>query len=122
MSFELSQRSVTNLQGVHPDLVRIVEAVIEITPIEFIVIEGLRTPERQKQLLVQGKSQVMNSKHLTGRAIDFMAVLNGTATWDLPVYKQISDVFKQVSAELKIPIQWGGDWPHFKDSDHIELV
>ena len=121
MSFSLSKRTLDNLKGVHPDLVKVVVAAAALSPIPFDITEGLRTEDRQRQLLAQGKSQTMNSRHLTGKAVDFVALANGTVSWELPLYKQISDSFKRAATTLKIAIQWGGDWEHFKDSDHIEL-
>jgi len=73
----LSQRSRDKLAGVHPDLVRVVERAIELTEIDFVVTEGLRTVERQKQLVAAGASATMNSRHITGHAVDVAALVAG---------------------------------------------
>ena len=70
MTYRLSQRSMQNLSGVHPDLVAVVKRAIEITEQDFSVIEGIRNIDRQRKLVAQGKSQTMNSRHLTGHAVD----------------------------------------------------
>ncbi len=57
MTYSLSQRSISNLRGVHPDLVAVVHRAIEITTQDFIVIEGVRTQERQDELWAQGRTK-----------------------------------------------------------------
>lgn len=116
-----SPRSLANLAGVHPDLVRVVHAALAISPIDFGIIEGVRTLERQRELFAAGKSQTMNSRHLGGFAVDFAAYVDGVLSWDEPLYAQIAAAMKQAAADLSIPVAWGGDWEHFKDSDHLEL-
>lgn len=119
--FSFSQRSLDNLKGVHPALVRVVTAAIKISPVDFGIIEGRRTLERQKELFATGKSQTMNSRHLHGMAVDFAAYVDGKVSWDTALYAQIATVMKNAAFDLGVPAHWGGDWPHFKDSDHFEL-
>ena len=119
--FKLSQRSKDRLKGVHPDLVKVVEHAIEITTVDFAVLEGLRTPERQKVLKEAGASQTLNSRHITGHAVDLGAWVDGEVRWDWPLYHQIAKAMKAASAELNIPIEWGGDWRTFKDGPHWQL-
>ena len=114
----LDQRSERNLAGVHPDLVRVVRRSAEITEVPFIVIEGLRSKERQAQLVRAGKSQTRNSRHLTGHAID---VMEAGGTWPFALYKRISNAFKAAAHELGVPIVWGGDWKTLVDGPHYEL-
>lgn len=119
MAFKLSQKSIENLKGVHPDLVRVVRHALDITEVDFSVIEGLRTKERQLELVTAGASQTMNSRHLTGHAVDLAAYVNGIR-WDWPLYEKIAYAMKQAASDLKIPIEWGGDWT-FKDGPHFQL-
>lgn len=119
--FKLSQRSKDRLKGVHPDLVKVVEHAIEITTVDFAVLEGLRTPERQKVLKDAGASQTLNSRHITGHAVDLGAWVDGEVRWDWPLYSQIAKAMKAAAAELNIPIEWGGDWRTFKDGPHFQL-
>jgi peptidoglycan L-alanyl-D-glutamate endopeptidase CwlK len=119
--FKLSQRSKDRLKGVHPDLVKVVEHAIEITTVDFAVLEGLRTPERQKVLKEAGASQTLNSRHITGHAVDLGAWVDGEVRWDWPLYHQIAKAMKAAAAELDIPIEWGGDWRTFKDGPHFQL-
>lgn len=119
--FKLSQRSKDRLNGVHPDLVKVVEHAIEITTVDFAVHEGLRTPERQKVLKEAGASQTLNSRHITGHAVDLVAWVDGEVRWDWPLYSQIAKAMKAAAAELNIPIEWGGDWRTFKDGPHFQL-
>lgn len=121
-TFTLGSKSKGKLIGVHPDLVAVVERAIEIsTKQDFTVLEGLRTKERQRQLVRDGKSQTMNSRHLTGHAVDLAPVVNGSISWDWDYYWELERVMKQASKELGVPIEWGGDWTTFKDGPHWQL-
>ena len=110
MAFKLSQRSLDRLEGVKPELVEVVNRAIEITTVDFGVIEGLRSEERQKELVAKGASKTMKSKHLTGDAVDLMAYLDGRGCWEIPVYEPIADAMKQAAIECGVPIRWGGAW------------
>ena len=119
--YKLGPRSQSRLKGVHPDLVKVVERAIEITTVDFTVLEGLRDPARQKTLMESGASQTINSRHITGHAVDLGAYVGGSIRWDWPLYYQIADAMKAAAAELEIPLTWGGDWKTFPDGPHFEL-
>jgi peptidoglycan L-alanyl-D-glutamate endopeptidase CwlK len=121
MSFVLGSRSRTRLKGVHPDLVRVVELALTYSPHDFLITEGLRTVARQKALLEAGASRTINSRHITGHAIDFAVLIAGKVRWDWPLYGPVADAFKRAAKELKVPIVWGGDWVSLRDGPHIEL-
>jgi peptidoglycan L-alanyl-D-glutamate endopeptidase CwlK len=121
MSFVLGSRSRARLKGVHPDLVRVVELALTYSPHDFLITEGLRTVARQKALLEAGASRTMNSRHITGHAIDFAVLIAGKVRWDWPLYGPVADAFKRAAKELKVPIVWGGDWVSLRDGPHIEL-
>lgn len=119
--YTLSPRSYKRLEGVHPDLVRVVERAIAITEVDFVVLEGLRTKERQAQLLIAGASRTMNSRHITGHAVDLGAWVSKEVRWDWPLYAKIATAMKKAATEQNVPIVWGGDWRTFKDGPHFEL-
>lgn len=119
--FKLGPRSKMRLEGVHPDLVRVVERAIEISTVDFTILEGLRTPERQKTLLESGASQTMNSRHITGHAVDLGAWVDSQVDWSWPLYHKIAAAMKTAAKELGVSIVWGGDWRNFKDGPHFEL-
>lgn len=121
MSFRLSARSRTRMTGLHPDLVRVIEGAIAITPVDFSITEGLRQPARQAELVKAGASRTLNSRHLTGHAVDVAAWIGGTVRWDWPLYPRIAEAFKQAAADLDVPLVWGGDWPRLRDGPHFEL-
>lgn len=121
MTFLLSQKSKDRLSGVHPDLVKVVNRAIEITEIDFAVLEGVRSKTRQEHLVKAGASQTMRSRHLTGHAVDLGAYVAGSVRWDWPLYNQLADAMKKAAAELKVPIEWGGDWTTLKDGPHFQL-
>lgn len=122
MSFSLGERSKINLKGVDSRLVRIVEQAIKETTIDFTVTEGLRTPERQQQLVNDGYSQTMKSKHLTGHAVDLVALIDGKVSWDKKHYPEIARAMKKAADEQKVKIRWGGDFKSFFDGPHFELI
>lgn len=121
MAFKLGTMSRVRLRGVHKDLVAVVERAIQISPLDFTITEGLRTVARQRELLKAGASRTMNSRHITGHAIDFAVLVNGKVRWDWPLYPQVAAAFKQAASELGVPIIWGGDWKSLRDGPHVEL-
>ena len=120
-NFNLSSRSLERLQGVHPDLVRVVKLAIVLTDVDFAVTEGVRTTARQRVLVEAGASTTMNSRHITGHAVDLAAYVNGKLAWDWPLYHKLAVAMKQAAKELNISIVWGGDWKSFPDGPHFEL-
>ena len=122
MGYTFSKRSKKSLEGVHPDLVKVTTRALEITEVDFVVIEGMRTLERQKQLFNKGASKTMNSRHLTGHAVDLAAWVDGTVSWDWPYYAKIAKAMKQAAKELDVEISWGGDWDGFPDGPHFQLT
>lgn len=121
MAFRLSVLSRARLKGIHPDLVKVVELALTYTPLDFMITEGLRSLERQRKLKAAGASQTLNSRHITGHAIDFAVLVGGKVRWDWPLYPQVADAFKRAAKELNVPIIWGGDWKSLRDGPHIEL-
>jgi len=121
MSFKLSKRSLSKLEGVHPDLVKVVKRAISLTEVDFSVTEGLRSVTRQKELVALGASQTMRSRHLTGHAVDVVALVDGKVNWDFKYYETIADAMLKAGAELNVPIVWGGLFKTLKDGVHFEL-
>lgn len=120
--YKLSSKSLERLKGLHPDLVKVVKRAIEITAVDFSVGEGLRTITRQKELYKQGASKTMNSRHLTGHAVDLIALdENGKVTWDWKYYHPLAAAVKQAAKDVGVSIEWGGDWSTFKDGPHYQL-
>lgn len=119
--FIFGSASEKNLQGVHPDLVQLARAALALSPVDFKITEGRRTIERQRQLVAEKKSQTMNSRHITGHAIDVIALPTPAGSWDMKYYKQIAEAFKQASDGLTIPVEWGGNWTTLRDGPHFQL-
>jgi len=120
-SYKLSARSLKNLEGVHRDLQDVVKRAIQNTEVDFCVIEGLRTLEKQKKLVASGASKTLRSRHLTGHAVDLAAYVDGEIRWDWPLYHLIARAMKKAATELAVDIEWGGDWKSFKDGPHFQL-
>ena len=110
MAYKLSTKSQERLMGVEPELKEIVYEAIKVTKIDFGVIEGLRTEEKQKQLVESGASQTMKSKHLEGRAVDLMAYIGGRGSWELNVYDEIADAMKEAAVKVDVAVRWGAAW------------
>lgn len=126
--YKLSKRSLNNLKGVHPDLVKIVKRALEISDIDFTVVEGLRTLEKQKEYFNKGVSKTMKSKHLIqsdgfGHAVDLYPYYDGSVQVDADYtyFKKIADSMKMAAAEFEVNITWGGDWKTFVDCPHFQL-
>jgi peptidoglycan L-alanyl-D-glutamate endopeptidase CwlK len=110
MSFKLGTRSRAELQRVHPDLVAVVERAIQLTVQDFAVHDGIRTLAEQKKYVASGVSKTLDSRHLTGHAVDLVPYVNGQLRWEMePIYK-IADAVRIAAKELGTPIRWGGAW------------
>lgn len=116
----MDARSERNLVGVHPTLTMLIREVVNTFPHEIIVTDGVRTQERQAELFKAGASQTLNSRHLTGHAVDLAVKISGQVVWTWHIYAQLGAFVKEKAKELGIPIQWGGDWL-MRDGPHFEL-
>lgn len=133
--FSLSKRSLDRLNGVDPRLVAVVKRAIEITTQDFMVLEGLRTPQRQAELYAQGRTTpgpvvtwTMQSPHLEGRAVDLVP---HPVDWNtLSKFDAIAKAMFDAAKEQGVSIRWGADWdrdgkPRERgetDSPHFEIV
>ena len=119
MSFILSQKSMRRLEGVNPALVQVVKRAIQITPIDFIVVEGLRTKERQAYLVEKGASKTMNSRHLTGDAVDLAPIVDNKVSWDWKHFYPLAEAVKQAAKEVRTEVRWGGCWKSLSEVEFI---
>ena len=117
----LSLVSLERLQGVHPKLAEIVHRAAEISDVEFRVMEGVRDRARQELLLRAGASSSLESRHITGHAVDVVPIVQGMVRWDWPLYTTIAQAFKKAGDQLGTPIEWGGDWKKNPDGPHFQL-
>jgi peptidoglycan L-alanyl-D-glutamate endopeptidase CwlK len=121
MTRKFSARSLKNMNGIHPDLRRVLDRALQDSPLDFVVIEGLRTKERQAQLVASKASQRLDSRHITGHAVDLMPIgPDGKPAFDWPLYNQLGPAVKAAAKAEGVAIVWGGDWK-FKDGPHFEL-
>ena len=116
MSFTLSSRSLSKLEGVHESLVNIVKEAIQVSKVDFGVICGTRTKAEQAELVKKGASKTMNSRHLpqesTGKshAVDLMAYIGSRASWELNLYDDIADAIRVGAVIEGVDVTWGGAW------------
>jgi len=117
-----SSRSRKNLRGIHPDLRRVIDRALQESPLDFIVIEGLRSEDRQRQLVAEGASQTMKSRHLTGHAVDLLPIgHDGKAAFAWPLYDKLGPAVEAAAKAEGVPITWGGRWETLRDGPHFEL-
>ena len=126
MAITLSEKSKTKLLGAHPDLRKVIERAATLSPIDFTILEVVRTVARQKELVAKGASQTMKSRHIPSadgfsHAVDIAPLDGGQVSWAWPMYFKLAPIIKQAAQELGVPIEWGGDWKTFKDGPHWQL-
>ena len=109
-TFTLGSKSLKELDGVHPDLIAVVQKAIAITVQDFSVHDGIRSVAEQQKLVAAGASQTMDSRHITGHAVDLVPFVNGKLRWEWPLIYPIADAMRIAARELKIPLRWGGAW------------
>lgn len=116
----MTPRDFQRLEGVHPDLVKIVQAAHLKSP-NFFVIEGIRSIAEEAKNVAAGKSQTMNSRHIGGFAVDLGIMKDDALTWDVPSYTALAGIMLGIAADLGISLKWGGNWKTLKDYVHFEL-
>lgn len=119
-------KGAAKLAGVHPDLVRVIERAAK-DGARFVVLEGVRSVERQRQLVARGASKTMNSRHIPApngfaHAVDIAPLEDdGDVSWAWPDYYPLAKAVKAAAAAEKVSIEWGGDWRTFRDGPHWQL-
>lgn len=117
--FILGDRSTKNLVGVNADLVKVIKRALELSPVDFTVIEGVRTKERQAELMKQGFTRTLNSRHIIGDAVDIVPL---PVDWkNQKPFALVAEAMKKAADELGVKITWGGDWKSFVDLPHYQI-
>lgn len=119
--YKFSEKSLKKLVGVDERLVEVMKEALKQSTYDFGITEGLRTKERQEQLVKDGKSKTMNSYHLKGKAIDVVIYINGKISWDLKYYKELNDLVQKIAKEKGYKITWGGNWKSLVDGPHFQI-
>jgi peptidoglycan L-alanyl-D-glutamate endopeptidase CwlK len=109
-TYILGARSLKELTGVHPDLVSVIKRAIQITPIDFAVVDGLRTIKEQRAFVASGASKTMDSRHLTGHAVDLCAFVGNKGRWEMTLICKVAEAVRTAAIECNVPIRWGGNW------------
>lgn len=122
----MDARSEANLNGVHPDLVKVVERATQLSAVPFIVIHGVRTAAEEAAMVAKHASETLHSRHLPNKqgfacAVDVMADPGGRADWKPVDYQKIHTAFLSAANEDDVLIEWGGDWKTLKDLGHFQL-
>jgi peptidoglycan L-alanyl-D-glutamate endopeptidase CwlK len=131
--FKLSKNSLDKLSGVNPALQNVVKRAIEISTVDFAVVQGNRTQAEQNALYEQGRTKpgkvvtwTRKSNHIGGRAVDLAPFVKGKIEWDdngkLGLWPKIANAMQQAANELGVKIGWGGNWQKTKDRPHFELL
>lgn len=118
--FSFSKTSLKRLEGVDDRLVKVTTtALTKYAQVDFGVSSGVRTIEEQRQLVASGKSTTMESKHLTGDAVDLYPYYDGKAHWDVESYQDLVMAMKQAAQEHNVKIKWGGSWQPLEEIDDV---
>lgn len=129
MPFQMGAASLKRLEGVHPDLVRVVKRsaqMIDEPGFGFVITCGVRTLAEQRVLVAKGASKTLKSRHIPGtggfsHAVDYAVTIDGKVKWDWPLYDKLAKVVKAAAKAEGVPIEWGGDWASFRDGPHYQL-
>ncbi len=119
--FYFSNSSLKKLKTVDKKLQILFTEAIADSPLDFKITEGIRTLERQRELLRLGFSKTLKSYHLVGKAVDIAIIKNDEANWEVENYKLVANHIKKVAERLNIKIKWGGDFKSFFDGCHFQL-
>jgi peptidoglycan L-alanyl-D-glutamate endopeptidase CwlK len=127
MAYRLGARSIARLATVHPDLRRVFVRAIQLSELDFTILEGRRPLQRQRFLLNAGATTTLKSRDLAhpadglARAVDAEPLLKGEVRWDWPLYYKLAEFIKKAASDERVPIEWGGDWKTFRDGPHWQL-
>lgn len=118
MPVNLTPASLDKLRGVDARLVRVVKRAALLSTIPFIVVEGLRSIDRQKQLYAQGRTVpgkivtwTLKSKHIDGKALDVAPIKDGVILWNRPdLFQGLAKIMMQAAKDEGVAIVWGGNW------------
>lgn len=119
--FKLGSRSLGHLEGVKEDMCKVVLRAIQITTVDFSVVDGLRTLEEQKRYFASGASKTMKSRHLDGEAVDIYPWVDGKTSHAANHYDAISTAMFKAAKELGVEIEWGGHFKSIIDKPHWQL-
>lgn len=114
-------RSEENLNGVHPDRVRVMRLALNYSQMPFSISEGVRSMARQRDILRTGKSQTLRSRQLTGHAVDVVAIPAGVVSWEWDYYAQIAVAVRRAARECAVGVEWDSEWRRLKDGPHFQL-
>lgn len=115
------EKPIDGLQGVHPDLAAVLEKAREYGTIDFQVISGVRTEEQQAELVDHGGSGTLDSRHITGHAVDLVPTIHGKPRTDYLLFRQLWETIYRAAEELRVSVEWGGNHPSTPDVGHFEL-
>lgn len=127
MTFKFGERSLQRLATCHPDIRRVMLRAIASSPIDFTVLEGVRSEEQQRRNVRSGASKTMKSRHLPhrgdglSRAVDIAPLVDGKVSFAWPLYDRLSPIVKQAALDEGVKLEWGGDWKSFRDGPHWQL-
>lgn len=121
MKFAFGKASLNKMHGVHPHLIAVACLALTQSKVDFSVVEGVRTEARQRELLAEGKTTTLNSRHLTGHALDIYPWVNGATSHAEGHYQQVAEAMRKAAKTLGVPLEWGGDWVSFVDRPHWQL-
>ena len=122
MPLDTTPAVLKRFEGVHADLTRVITEAAARHDLVVRVTEGIRTKERQKQMVASKASRTMDSRHITGHAIDVAIMVGKEVRWDFGLYQDFANTMGATSIEIGIPVVWGGHWKQLRDADQTDEI
>lgn len=124
--FKFGSKSLERLEDAEDALVHVAHRALELSPYDFGITETLRSFERQEQLVLEGKSWTMKSRHLANsngksEALDILVYVDGRPTWEAKYFRKVIQAFITAAIELDVQLEFGGLWESVEDWPHVQL-
>ena len=125
-SFSVKSLNLLNHPKFSPTLRLLMLEAIKDTPLDFTILETVRTLEKQKEYYAKGTTNTLKSRHLPSTNSSGYSEAADIAPYpldwkDLNRFKKLAEHIKKKANQLGIPITWGGDWKTLVDMPHYEL-
>lgn len=119
MTSKLDAASEKKLAGVNKRLADFIRQLSCVSPTPFIVTEGVRTKQRQRELFNAKRTKTLNSRHLVGRAVDIAPKVRGVVSWEWKDFTPVIEAARKLALETGVQLNFGYDWGW--DAPHIEM-
>lgn len=124
--YKFSKISNERLNTCHPDLQKLMRAVMADQEMDFSILCGHREKEAQNKAVAEGHSKLKwpKSRHnkTPSLAVDVAAYpINNFDKDNTERTKKLANIIRKKAIQLGVPAFWGGAWDHFPDIYHWQL-